>query len=209
MAVATWTGWTFENFSRAVAIGGPTTRARHDDRILWRWGGFIGLRMFSLGVDGAAIDRATALLAPDDPGHGQPQIHSAIIGEQMEKVICSKRTPKTRETLMEYRFESRISTIPIRIWSLHRGAKLSRQVGHSVVVLRFRWANDAGNLRRCGNRPLHLHFQRPSARHRCYGILMGDPRATWGSVTRAVSNFVVIISDDAIARELSVLDHAA
>jgi hypothetical protein len=91
MAVATRTGWTFENFSRAIAIGGPTTRARHDDRILWRWSGFIWLRMFNLGVDGAAIDRAAALLALDDPGHGQPQIHAAIIGEQMEKVIHSKR----------------------------------------------------------------------------------------------------------------------
>jgi len=145
MAVAAWTGWTFENFSRAIAIGRPTTRARHDDRILWRWSGFIGLRMFSLGVDGAAIDRATALLAPDDPGHGQPQIHPAIIGEQMEKVIRSKRTPETRATSMAYWLESRISTPPIGSGPLCMDRQASRQVGHSVVVSRFRWANYAGS----------------------------------------------------------------
>src|SRR5580698_7620358 len=134
MAVATWTGWTFENFSRAIAIGGPTTRAGHDDRILWRWSGFIGLRMFSLGVDGAAIDRATAPLAPDDPGHGQPQIHPAIIGEQMEKVIRLKRTPETRATSMAYWFGSafqRPHSDPVTCAGI---AKRSGQVGHSVVV---------------------------------------------------------------------------
>lgn len=145
MAVATWTGWTFENFSRAIAIGGPTTRARHDDRILWRRSGFIGLRMFSLGVDGAAIDRATALLALHDPGHGKPQIHPAIIGEQMEKVIRSKRTPESRATSMAYwlspAFQRPHWDLVTSAWI----AKRSRQVCHSVVVSRFRWANYAGS----------------------------------------------------------------
>ena len=32
--------------------------------------------MLDLGVHGAAIDRTSALLALDDPGAGEPQIHT-------------------------------------------------------------------------------------------------------------------------------------
>jgi hypothetical protein len=43
------------------------------------WVDFVWLRMLGLRVYGAAIDRAAALLALDDPGQGQPQNSDPII----------------------------------------------------------------------------------------------------------------------------------
>jgi hypothetical protein len=44
--------------------------------VMRRWFGFVWLRVLDLRVDGAAIDRAAALLALDDPGCGQRQIQT-------------------------------------------------------------------------------------------------------------------------------------
>lgn len=52
--------------------------------------------MLALRVDRAASDRATALLASDDPGCRQslaPTPHTANIGEQKTKVIPSVDLP--------------------------------------------------------------------------------------------------------------------
>ena len=90
---------SFEHFSRAVPVCGPTARAGYDDTFLRRGLGLFWLGVLDLGIDGAAVDGASALLALNNPRRRQRHLirHKTIVGEYPANIILRSTADRVRQ----------------------------------------------------------------------------------------------------------------